>query len=152
MERKKGTRGDLKPREDRPSQNKGASPPKRDVHFPSQVALLDGSFDAESLARLFGGGVYDAGGAGASDYGPRAGACAPFSTTPPVVVAGQGGSGSRGLALLLRAAGVAMNGDRDTNRESGAVSRKPLQFRFNMTLYESMRTSFVSRSRELVQR
>jgi transcriptional regulator with AAA-type ATPase domain len=33
-----------------------------------------------------------------------------------------------------------------------AVSRKPLQLRFNMTLYESMRATFVSRSRELVQR
>ena len=32
------------------------------------------------------------------------------------------------------------------------VSRKPLQLRFNMTLYESMRAMFVSRSRELVQR
>ena len=32
------------------------------------------------------------------------------------------------------------------------VSRKPLQFHFNMTLYESMRATFVSRSRELVQR
>ena len=32
------------------------------------------------------------------------------------------------------------------------ASRKPLQLRFNMTLYESMRATFVSRSRELVQR
>ena len=32
------------------------------------------------------------------------------------------------------------------------VSRKPLQLLFNMTLYESMRAMFVSRSRELVQR
>ena len=30
--------------------------------------------------------------------------------------------------------------------------RETLQLRFNMTLYESMRASFVSRSRELVQR
>ena len=35
---------------------------------------------------------------------------------------------------------------------SRSVSRKPLQLRFNMTLYESMRAIFVSRSRELVQR
>ena len=33
-----------------------------------------------------------------------------------------------------------------------AVSRKPLQFHFNMALYESMRAIFVSISRELVQR
>ena len=32
------------------------------------------------------------------------------------------------------------------------VSRKPLQLRFNMTLYESMRAIFVSKSRVLVQR
>ena len=32
------------------------------------------------------------------------------------------------------------------------VSKKPLQLRFNMTLYELMRATFVSRSRELVQR
>ena len=32
------------------------------------------------------------------------------------------------------------------------VSKKPLQLRFNVTLYESMRAIFVSRSRELVQR
>ena len=37
-------------------------------------------------------------------------------------------------------------------RRLRAVSRKPLQLRFNMTLYESMRAMFVSRSRELVQR
>ena len=35
--------------------------------------------------------------------------------------------------------------------ESAPVSRKPFQFHFNMTLYESMRAMFVSRSRELVQ-
>ena len=32
------------------------------------------------------------------------------------------------------------------------VSRTPLQFRFNVTVYESMRAIIVSRSRELVQR
>ena len=32
------------------------------------------------------------------------------------------------------------------------VSENPLQLRFNMTLYESMRAIFVSRSRERVQR
>ena len=42
-------------------------------------------------------------------------------------------------------------GDCDAYVDVYAVSRKPLQFHFNMTLYESMRAMFVSRSRELVQ-
>ena len=42
---------------------------------------------------------------------------------------------------------------RERRREAlEPVSKKPLQLRFNMTLYESMRAMFVSRSRELVQR
>ena len=40
----------------------------------------------------------------------------------------------------------------DREDDVAPVSRKPLQLLFNMTLYESMRAIFVSRSRELVQR
>ena len=47
---------------------------------------------------------------------------------------------------------MSVGADEDALGELLAVSRKPLQLRFNMTLYESMRANFVSRSRELVQR
>ena len=61
---------------------------------------------------------------------------------------------SRGCRYALGAGDAvarALNDDRGLF-PSPPVSRKPLQLHFNMTLYESMRAMFVSRSRELVQR
>ena len=80
-----------------------------------QVALLGRrAGDAAAARRLF---------APAPPNGrfPRDGACAAFETPadaaragPPLVVAGQGGSGTRSVVSLLRAAGALVNG-RDTN-------------------------------------
>ena len=75
-----------------------------------QVVALGELADAEALRALFAAGA----------RGGRHGACSPFADAEaaeaaraPLVIGGQGGSGTRSVVSLLRAAGVEMNGGVD---------------------------------------
>jgi hypothetical protein len=64
---------------------------------------------------------------------------------------GVGGARRRGTLLLRCESGGSRGLPAEPRVPWASVSRNPRQFHFNMTLYESMRAMFVSRSRELVQ-
>ena len=98
----------------------------RNAYAELQVLLLeDRDADAIELRRLF------APAAAADGLYPRSGACAAFarpaafaSARAPVVVAGQGGSGSRSVVELLRACGVEMNGVDGGEDDASSADRR----------------------------
>ncbi|KAH8086049.1 hypothetical protein JL720_7249 [Aureococcus anophagefferens] len=105
---------------------RGGDAAVRNAYAELQVLLLeDRDADATELRRLFSPA------AAADGLYPRSGACAAFprpaaaaGARAPVVVAGQGGSGSRSVVELLRACGVEMNGVDGGEDDASSADRR----------------------------